>query len=571
MLYEGVEEPYIDLEQGRLDAVLLDNIIADRYGLVRRDLRAAATVGTGVYAIALRPDEPALRRAVDGALGEIIRDGELQRILSRWHLWDERQESLAAVAPSEAMPSPPTGFTAPQMLLFLRATGFTVAISTLAMILAIAGGLLLSLVRRYGGGAARGLSSLYIEVFRGTPLLLQLYVLYYGLASVLRLDAFTAAVVGLGMNYAAYEAELYRAGIEAVPIGQTEAALSLGMSRSLALRRIVLPQALRVALPGVANDFISLLKDSSLVSVITVVELTKQMTITAVDVRSWLGPGLVCAALYLALSYPLSLAGAIPRAAPQPGAGMTREPILTARGLHTRLGSTEVLRGIDLIIHAGEVVAIVGPSGGGKTTLLRALNYLTPFTAGEVEIAGHRLRPGMSERRHAAELRALRTRVGMVFQSFHLFPHLTALGNVEEAPRRVLRLSATTARERAEALLERVGLLSHAHSFPHALSGGQQQRVAIARALAMEPAVLLLDEPTSALDPRLVGEVLGVVASLAAAGQTMVIVTHEIAFARRVAHRALVVAEGRIVESGPPAEVLDRPQTEAARALLGME
>ena len=137
-------------------------------------------------------------------------------------------------------------------------------------------------------------------------MLLQLYVLYYGLAPILPLTAFTAAVVGLGLNYAAYEAELYRAGLDAVPVGQSEAAAALGMSRGLTLRRIILPQALRVALPGIANDFIALLKDSSLVSVITVVELTKQMTITAVDVRGWLAPGLLCAALYLALSYPLS-------------------------------------------------------------------------------------------------------------------------------------------------------------------------------------------------------------------------------------------------------------------------
>ena len=174
------------------------------------------------------------------------------------------------------------------------------------MAIAIAGGLVLSVARRYGGPVVAAVAGVYVELFRGTPVLLQLYVLYYGLAPLLTLDAFTAAVVGLGLNYAAYESELYRAGLEAVPVGQSEAALALGMSRWLALRRIVLPQALRVALPGVANDFIALLKDSSLVSVITVVELTKQMTITAVDVRGWLGPGVLCAALYLAMSYPLS-------------------------------------------------------------------------------------------------------------------------------------------------------------------------------------------------------------------------------------------------------------------------
>ena len=250
---------------------------------------------------------------------------------------------------------------------------------------------------------------------------------------------------------------------------------------------------------------------------------------------------------------------------------MSEAAILTIRKLRTRLGGTEVLRGIDLTVGRGEVVALVGPSGGGKSTLLRALNYLTPFAEGEVEIAGHKLHPGMSERGHAAALRAVRMRVGMVFQSFHLFPHLSAVGNVLEAPRRVLRLTPAAARARAEALLARVGLERYAEAYPHTLSGGQQQRVAIARALAMEPDVLLLDEPTSALDPRLANEVLAVVADLAAAGQTMVLVTHQIAFARRIAHRMLVLAEGEIVASGTPAQVLDGPQAAATRSLLGLE
>jgi polar amino acid transport system ATP-binding protein len=244
--------------------------------------------------------------------------------------------------------------------------------------------------------------------------------------------------------------------------------------------------------------------------------------------------------------------------------------IVTVRDLWTRRNGTDVLRGIDLDVRGGEVVAIVGPSGGGKTTLLRALNYLTPFTGGSVEIAGHALRPGMSERVHAAALRAVRTRVGMVFQSFHLFAHLTAMENVTEAPIRVLGLSAEAAREQARALLARVGLGAFGDAYPSRLSGGQQQRVAIACALAMEPAVMLFDEPTSALDPRLIGEVLAVVADLAAAGQTMVVVTHEMAFARRVAHRVVVLAEGRVVESGTAEEVLDRPRAAETRALLGV-
>ncbi len=249
---------------------------------------------------------------------------------------------------------------------------------------------------------------------------------------------------------------------------------------------------------------------------------------------------------------------------------MNDDVVVRAHGIGTRLGGTEVLRDIDLAVHRGEVVAVVGPSGSGKTTLLRAFNYLTPFTAGHVEIAGATLRPGLSEHTDAAHLRAVRVQVGMVFQSFHLFPHLTALGNVTEAPHRVLGLTAAEAEERGRALLGRVGLATHVDAYPRTLSGGQQQRVAIARALAMEPLVLLLDEPTSALDARLVGEVLAVVSDLAAAGQTMLIVTHELAFARRVAHRVVVLVGGRIVESGPPAEVLERPRTAEARALLGV-
>jgi len=245
------------------------------------------------------------------------------------------------------------------------------------------------------------------------------------------------------------------------------------------------------------------------------------------------------------------------------------DQVIAVRDLRLSLGGREILRGVSFAVSRGAVVAVVGPSGGGKSSLLRGMNYLTPFTGGEVQIAGHRLLPGMTERRDAELLRSVRTSVGMVFQSFHLFPHLTAIGNVMEAPRRVLGLSADEARERAAKLLERVGLATHADAHPHTLSGGQQQRVAIARALAMEPAALLLDEPTSSLDPQLVGEVLAVLADLAAAGQTMLIVTHEMGFARRVGHRVLVLVAGEIVESGSAAAVLDDPQHPATRALLG--
>ncbi|MGH7893324.1 MAG: amino acid ABC transporter ATP-binding protein [Candidatus Binatia bacterium] len=242
---------------------------------------------------------------------------------------------------------------------------------------------------------------------------------------------------------------------------------------------------------------------------------------------------------------------------------------LEVRALHSERGDTAVLRGIDLTVARGEVVAILGASGSGKTTLLRSINYLTPFTEGEVRVAGERLVPGMSERRDAARLQAVRRGAGMVFQSFQLFPHLRVVDNVTEAPRRVLGMGADEARALAVRLLARVGLDGRADEYPQRLSGGQQQRVAIARALAMAPEVMLLDEPTSALDPSLVGEVLSVVADLAAGGQTMLVVTHEMGFARRVASRVVVLAEGRIAEEGSPDEVLDAPRSPATRMLLG--
>ena len=313
--YEGVDEPFIDLENGRTAAVLLDDIIVDRYEPRHPTLRVVGDVGEGQYAIGVRPADRDLGAAIDRALDRIIGSGELRGILARYALDGPRQARLerAAVAPhtplaTAAPPFVPIGprpLDRHQVVLFLQAAIATLLISAAAMALAIQLGVLLALARLYLP-RARGLAVAYIEVVRGTPVLLQLYLLYFGLATWLSLDAWTAAIVGLGLNYAAFEAEIYRAGIQAIPIGQMEAALALGMTRRLALRRIVMPQALRVALPGMTNDFIALLKDSSLVSVITVVELTKRMTITAVDLRGWLAPGLLCAGMYFAMSYPLA-------------------------------------------------------------------------------------------------------------------------------------------------------------------------------------------------------------------------------------------------------------------------
>lgn len=235
--------------------------------------------------------------------------------------------------------------------------------------------------------------------------------------------------------------------------------------------------------------------------------------------------------------------------------------MIEIRGLRKSFGSDEVLKGIDLSIEEKEVVVIIGPSGSGKSTLLRCMNHLEEPTEGEVVVDGITL---SSE----ANINKVREEVGMVFQRFNLFPHMTVLENIMLAPLRVKHIDPVQAEQTARELLARVGLAEKADAYPDNLSGGQQQRVAIARALAMHPKVMLFDEPTSALDPEMVGEVLDVMRALAREGMTMVIVTHEMGFAREVGDRLLFVDEGRIIEWGTPREVFEHPKEERTRIFL---
>jgi polar amino acid transport system ATP-binding protein len=247
-------------------------------------------------------------------------------------------------------------------------------------------------------------------------------------------------------------------------------------------------------------------------------------------------------------------------------------PMVLAEAVHKSFGRLEVLKGIDLEVQRGEVMCLLGPSGSGKSTFLRCINHLEKINSGRLsvdgELVGYREAGDKLHELHENHVAKKRAEIGMVFQNFNLFPHMTALQNVTMAPTRVLGVSGKEARERAKELLARVGLAEKAHTFPVALSGGQQQRVAIARALAMKPKLMLFDEPTSALDPELVGDVLDTMRQLAHDGMTMIVVTHEISFAREVADKVVFMDEGVVVEAGAPDAVLSNPQHERTQLFL---
>lgn len=317
--YDDDVHPYSDLVIGRIDAVLLDNVLAERRA---RNLSGFAiqpqSVAIGHYVGILAARNSALRDQINDILRTAMRDGTLESIFRKWRVWNDDQPRLYArllaaqpVAAVTGFEASPMALTAWQAMLgylpsLLRASLVTIVLSCLAMILAIVLGISIATGRVYGSRLMRSLLTGYVELMRGTPILLQLFVLYYGIADLIRLPAFGAALLGLGLNYAAYESEIYRGALQAVPVGQLEAARILGLSETRVLTLVRGPLALRFALAPMTNDFIALLKDSSLVSVLTVFELTKQTQIFATNIGSWVIPGLLCAALYLAMSLPLA-------------------------------------------------------------------------------------------------------------------------------------------------------------------------------------------------------------------------------------------------------------------------
>ena len=319
--YDDDVHPYSDLLLGRVDAVLLDNVLAERS--MRRNTglyTQPAAVEVGHYVVITAPGNLELRDRVDEILRAAMADGRLEEIFRKWNVWNDDQPALytrvlaaasdVVAEPAAARPSRPTRPTRYELTLqylpsLFEAALITLALSCLSMALAVTLGIAIATGRVYGGPLTRAVLTGYVELMRGTPVLLQLFVIYYGIAAMIRLPAFVAAFLGLGLNYAAYESEIYRSALEAVPRGQLEASRILGFSRMQILRLIRGPQAFRLALAPMTNDFVALLKDSSLVSVLTVVELTKRTQIFAANIGSWVIPGILCAALYLAMSLPL--------------------------------------------------------------------------------------------------------------------------------------------------------------------------------------------------------------------------------------------------------------------------
>ncbi|WP_276523851.1 amino acid ABC transporter permease/ATP-binding protein [Burkholderia multivorans] len=425
------------------------------------------------------------------------------------------------------------------------------------------------------------------------------------------ISPFAAAVLGLTLNHAAFSAEVIRGGILSVDQGQLEAAAALGLPHGRQTARIVLPQAMRAILPTAFNDLIVLAKGTSMVYVLAMPELfyTVQviyrrnlevipllmvatvwyliiltvLSAIQVQVERHYARGALRNPPPSALTFVLARAGALWRRVvarrDMPAAGARDDAVVpqvggevTVHRVSKRFGTQRVLDDVSFVAPRGSVTVIVGPSGSGKSTLLRTINHLERVDDGIIDIDGELI----GYRRDGDVLHELKERdvlkrrsgVGMVFQTFNLFPHLTVLENLIEAPLALGTATREAAERTARALLARVGLADKADAYPRQLSGGQQQRVAIARALALRPKVLLFDEPTSALDPELVNEVLDVIKELARSGTTLVIVTHEIGFAREVADNVLFMERGRIVEAGPPAVVLDAPAHPRTRAFL---
>ncbi|SDI20176.1 amino acid ABC transporter permease/ATP-binding protein [Pseudomonas panipatensis] len=486
---------------------------------------------------------------------------------------------------------------------FWKACVTVIELSALAWLIGMFLGFLLASAKLSEQPLLRVPAGLYIWFFRSVPLLVLVVFVYnlpqlFPASGALLSNPFISGLLALVLTEAAYMAEIHRGGLISVAKGQKEAGRALAIGAFGIQRLIVIPQAFRISLPTLINEYVTVVKLTSLVSVISLTELLMvgqrlyaqnflvMETLSAVAIYyvlivtlfGWLlqylehrldlnarKPDTLSDAALQTLRQRLP---ALPVQQRQmAGAGVP--PALHLRDIRKSYGAHQVLKGVYLQVGCGEVVSIIGPSGSGKTSLIRTINGLEGIDGGEIVLFGEgyigagrgdpeRLRQGV---RH----------IGMVFQSFNLFPHRTILDNVALAPRFHGQAERPVCEERALALLDKVGLLAHAHKYPHQLSGGQQQRVAIARALAMAPAIMLFDEPTSALDPELVGDVLNVIRDLAKEGMTMVIVTHEMDFALSISDRVVFMEHGQVQVDASPAAIRNGEAGERVLRFIGLD
>ncbi len=464
----------------------------------------------------------------------------------------------------------------------------TLVISVCSAVLGTVLGFGLVLLLRSGSALISAFARGFCKLMQGVPALVILLITYFVVFGGVDLEPVLVGTVAFSMMFAVSVAGILQAGIAAVSKGQWEAATALGFANSDILGRIVMPQAIRHVLPLYKGEFVSMMKMTSIVGYISIQDLTKAGDIIRSRTYEPFFPLLTTAAIYFALCLLFTrLIGCIelkldcehkPRKLPRgilaestatentaekpASSDETGSALITVEHLKKTYPNATPLRDVNAVITKGEVITVIGPSGTGKSTLLRCINRLETPTDGKITVFGC----DTGDKR--TNLRELRQRMGMVFQSFYLFDHLTVIENVMLAPTVLKKERPQAAYNNAMRLLRMVGMAEKALSYPSELSGGQKQRAAIARTLAMDPEIVLFDEPTSALDPTMVGEVLSVIKNLAAEGMTMMIVTHEMKFARDVSTRVFYMDEGMIYEQGTPQEIFEAPRKAKTRAFV---
>ncbi len=469
----------------------------------------------------------------------------------------------------------------------LSGLGVTFIISIFSALFGTALGFALCLIRRSRSRIASTITAVFIRFIQGIPVLVLLMVLFYVVFAGMALDGIIVAIIGFSINFAVYVSEMIRTGINAIDVGQWEAASAIGFGKVKTFTKIIAPQAARHILPVYKGEFISMVKMTSVVGYIAVQDLTKVSDIIRSRTFEAFFPLIVTAIIYFLLAWVITLLLGIlekridpkrrsrklkgvnmnvsikPEAITEQTVKQQEKPVITVSHLKKAYSNITPLKDVNTEIYNGEVISIIGPSGTGKSTFLRCLNRLETPTAGKIQVLGCEITSSKS-----AELNYVRRRMGMVFQSFNLFSHLTVVENIMLGPVELLGCSRQQAYEHAMTLLGSVGLAEKALNYPDELSGGQKQRVAIARTLGMKPEIVLFDEPTSALDPTMVSEVLSVIRNLAGQGLTMLIVTHEMKFAKDVSTRVFYMDKGIIYEQGSPKQIFDSPQTDLCRAFV---